>query len=61
MSDTNGWRPIETAPKDGRWILLCKAGAAFSFPGRFDFAWWDATGQQRDPTHWMPLQKPQAA
>lgn len=54
------WRPIESAPKDGRQCLLyygpgeCAAGVY----SRSD-NWWDTGNERQDPyrapTHWMPL------
>ncbi|MCA3186971.1 MAG: DUF551 domain-containing protein [Cupriavidus sp.] len=64
------WQPIETAPKDGRVVLLCVKvnGSPFVATGGYDSHW---TGQcwvldnRRIPsgssiTHWMPLPKPPA-
>jgi len=64
------WQPIETAPKDGTWILVHHEWG-------IDFArWrpsdrWQAEGwetelydrygepaEEIDPTHWMPLPDP---
>lgn len=25
-TDTTGWQPIETAPRDGTWFVVCRAG-----------------------------------
>jgi hypothetical protein len=62
------WQPIETAPKDGTYIVLRLfhrlEGAAI---GRwFDFGqvihgvtgYWTANATQVEPTHWMPLPEP---
>lgn len=47
------WRPIETAPRDGTVLLVCRAG---SYPAA-DF--YDIAHEQwrrhNDATHWMPL------
>ncbi len=59
-----GWKPIQTAPRDGSWFVACAVSPEFSvakvvhfddehdrFPitGLRDEAW------ARAPTHWMPL------
>ena len=56
------WQPIETAPKDGTLVLLCKAND----PGwpmrcrRWQEDHW--RGQDADEaTHWMPLPDPPEA
>ncbi len=62
-----GWRPIESAPKDGRPVLLTarggQIGVCFWSDDRWiyhgltpviDADWWDA------PTHWRPLPAPPA-
>lgn len=63
-----GWRPIDSAPKDGSWVLSAGGGAEFGMPVKWNIrvgAWecdacmledWDnqAEGYSR-PTHWMPL------
>lgn len=54
---SDGWRPIESAPKDGRRVLAF-AGArpfiAWYESGRI-VGWWDDNDLMRDPTHWRPL------
>ena len=67
------WQPIETAPKDGTWVLAC-GGILDVYPAedvppmvavRWQQNWWlvsavDA-GQllsYERPTHWMPLPAP---
>lgn len=59
MTDANGWRPIETAPRDGAWIL---AHNGTSYPAQSIF--WNAVdGDWEDAhgfgfggvTHWQPL------
>ena len=68
MSDHSAWQPIETAPRDGSWIITAGGGADFGMPMKWCDrvgAWecdalmledWDdqAEGYSR-PTHWMPL------
>lgn len=54
------WASIETAPKDGRTVLLNRDGSRRVYTGRFvaDTSpgfWIDTHGQQRDPSRWMPL------
>lgn len=63
------WQPIETAPKDGRTLMVwitdpdvsshCFAPVSITSDGK----WWDdSTGDQIEPlknaTHWMPLPEP---
>lgn len=63
------WRPIETAPKDGTWVLLnlCKKGDDFNEPiyvvrtGWYDDEnkeWTNCYATLYPPTHWMPNPSP---
>jgi len=63
------WEPIESAPKDGSYVLVYPGhGSRFSI-ARFNYdrfsckprPYWDRLGaltsesRRRPPTHWMPL------
>lgn len=55
------WRPIETAPKDGTWVLLSTSPSYVPWVGRFiDSRWKGADGHvvHPVPAHWMPLPPP---
>jgi len=57
---THGWQPIETAPKDGRSVLVADAkyktiGINFWCNYEND---WDRESDLVWPTHWMPLPEP---
>lgn len=57
------WQPIETAPKDGRSIILAGAHSVFSgfwHVGR-NGKWTDEQLRERDPMYWMPFPKPPEA
>ena len=59
------WQPIETAPKDGTWILLydeqdvIEVGwwESFDCPGGGAMIGW-CVDRVTHPTHWMPLPEP---
>ena len=62
--DKNGWRPIETAPRNG-WILV--SGYIYNDPAKgrwMEVAEWNGEGFSTEqcplhpPTHWMPLPEP---
>ena len=70
---TNGWRPIETAPKDGTNVLLYgrwKGEVSKNpeywdiFKAAYSFDEWVVCDSDiygpiiLDPTHWQPLPKP---
>jgi hypothetical protein len=63
-----GWQPIETAPKDGTWVLAHRAdwtlpenvqwhqGVNRGYWQTMDNGWVSASQQKTcGPTHWMPL------
>ena len=55
--EDEGWQPIETAPKDCGWVLLCDANGKRGFGHRHYVGdWWNiypsGIGQ---PTVWRPL------
>jgi len=60
---TQGWQPIETAPRDGHQVDLWAEDC------RFTNCWWrfgrwvyevypDQIEDVKEPTHWMPLPEP---
>lgn len=52
------WRPIETAPRDGREVLGSFGGRPFEmYLGPFG-DWLDMKDRVRDPRYWMPLPPP---
>ena len=55
------WQPIETAPKDGRAVLVLDTGAILISQWVDDedgIGWWDNGLMEPPPTHWMPLPDP---
>jgi hypothetical protein len=62
LAQQGQWQPIETAPKDGTWILATSGGVAYVVSWFYtgpQHGWW-ATADEADraPTHWMPLPDP---
>lgn len=56
-----GWQPIETAPKDGTWVILARSNDAVG-PNYWTDYWigsdiqdWAKSTLSNPPTHWMPL------
>ena len=63
MSAPDHWQPIETAPKDGREVLVAvgksyTGGVLVAFWCEHDEAWNDWDRDIWEPTHWMPLPGP---
>ena len=58
-----GWKPIDTAPRDGTWILACGHSAGFVKPivlrwHRDGWTTWRDHGDYHDPSHWQALDAP---
>lgn len=52
------WQPIETAPKDGRTIIVLGGRFDEPTPTQADGEWWNSTvgrSMQSRPTLWMPM------
>lgn len=72
MTENNGWQPIETAPRDGAFVLLLINRLVVygcwreEIPeARFDKTGWYGCFRGRvhdccldEPTHWRPLPEP---
>lgn len=58
----DGWRPIETAPKDGTEVLVYvprRLGAIYAAASNpTGNQWWARNMGDLRPTHWMPLPTP---
>ena len=61
------WQPIETAPKDGRWLIVFAEGATVPEVAKWgkikgETGWCDPDIDEFQPvwnvTHWMPLPAP---
>jgi hypothetical protein len=61
------WQPIETAPKDGAWVICLVGGDAIEGVmrnGRWNYISLNSHGcgccgdDDPEPTHWMPLPAP---
>lgn len=56
------WQPIETAPKDGRGILVAKGFSIYVVNWDPFYEWWYVCSniilRANTPTHWMPLPEP---
>jgi len=57
------WEPIETAPKDGTWVLIWCGWVGHPRSSAFEHgSWqnlpWIANSKDYNPTHWMPLPAP---
>jgi uncharacterized protein DUF551 len=66
VADANGWLPIETAPLDGRDVLIgawYDSGVWGTELAQFrnygnGMRWSFPVGQTGKPSHWQPLPKP---
>ena len=61
----SGWQPIETAPDDGRRIIVydprVREAHRVEIRGADGGFWrWNAASGGTNPTHWMPLPEPPA-
>lgn len=63
--EKGGWQPIETAPKDGEWIMTILQGSQYNgepyIPAitMWDLEGWiDENHNYHHPTHWKPLPAP---
>lgn len=62
----SGWQPIETAPKDGSWIIVASTHNRYYLAAVQwnDDYWWDVNeANHNDPmdyaaTHWQPFPDP---
>lgn len=64
LDQPNGWRPIETAPRDGiEFVVYCPGAHGIKHMASL-CAWHEDAGfcvdELREPTHWQPLPPPPA-
>ena len=62
VASSEGWKPIETAPKDGTRLLLDIDHDDYGdrvWTGLWADGWMVSYGKaKKEPTHWMPLPAP---
>lgn len=58
-ADLEGWRPIETAPKNGTFVLLSASGLP-AIARWFETGWYSGALRMPSVTHWRPLPAPPA-
>ena len=63
--ERGGWQPIETAPRDGTWIIVWRRCGNDYIRQIGEDHWrddlggcWGRSNQDCCPTHWMPLPEP---
>lgn len=56
----DGWLPVESAPRDGRAVILAHMGGKPYIGNWFHDTWMDERGLSRGPSHWRPLPQPPA-
>lgn len=69
MSAAGTWLPIESAPRDGTWVLLGAVGVPDVWSGKWHYVgpragsrWESLIGRVPfEPTHWQPLPEPPVA
>lgn len=55
----DGWQPIETAPRDGSFVLIACGDVYKARYDEIEDMWFfDVDGCAVDPTHWRPLPAP---
>lgn len=58
LRDAERWQPIESAPRDGRAVILAHMGGKPYIGKWCHDTWVDERGLSRGPSHWRPLPAP---
>lgn len=58
LRDAERWQPIESAPMDGRAVILAHMGGKPYIGKWCHDTWVDERGLSRGPSHWRPLPAP---
>ena len=58
LRDAERWQPIESAPRDGRAVILAHLGGKPYIGKWCHDTWVDERGLSRGPSHWRPLPAP---
>lgn len=58
LRDAERWQPIESAPRDGRAVILAHMGGKPYIGKWCHDTWADERGLSRGPSHWRPLPAP---